>query len=209
MIDLYAIGTSNGQLAAIMLEETGSEYAVQPLDMMKGEHLQPAFLSINPVGKIPAIIDHDGAGGETVTVFETLAIALYLCDKTGKLMPKDLAKRALAYKWAAVAVADLAPVLSMQFQLTRNVPDTCGPSNEYLLKQADRFLRAIDGRLGEAKYLADEFSFADIHVFTIAATSSSRMPDGIEPYPNIKRWREVVAARPAVQRGMKAMPAFS
>ncbi len=89
MIDLYAIGTYNGRMAAIMLEETECAYAVQPLDMSKGEHLAPPFLAINPVGKIPAIIDHDGPDGETVTVFETLAIALYLCDKSGKLMPPD------------------------------------------------------------------------------------------------------------------------
>lgn len=206
MIDLYAIGTNNGQLAAIMLEETGCAYAVKVLDMMKGEHRAAPFLAINPVGKIPAIVDHDGPGGEAVTVFETLAIALYLCDKTGTLMPADLASRALAYKWAAVSAANLAPTLSVQFQLRRNVPDTSGPSLEYLDTQVDRFLTAFDNRLAEAEYLAVEFSFADVQVYTIAASLGPRLPKGFEPYPNIRRWCDAVGARPAVQRGMNAFP---
>ena len=206
MIDLYAIGTSNGQLAAIMLEETGCAYTLQPLDMMKGEHRAPRFLAINPVGKIPAIVDRDGPGGETVTVFETLAIALYLCDKTGKLMPADLAGRALAYKWATVAAADLAPALSAQFQLRRSVPDTSGPSIEYLDTQVDRFLTVFDNRLAAAEYLAGEFSFADVQVYAGTATLGPRLPKGLEPYPNIQCWCDAVGARPAVQRGMNAMP---
>lgn len=209
MIDLYAIGTNNGQLAAIMLEETGCAYTHQPLDMMKGAHREPAYLAINPVGKIPAIVDHDGPDGATVTVFETLAIALYLCDKTGKLMPADLANRALAYKWAAVAAADLAPTMSVMFQLRRNVPDTSAPSLEYLDTQVDRYLATFEGRLAEAEYLADEFSFADVQVYPIIASLVPRLPKGLEPYPNIQRWSDAVAARPAVERGMNALPPLS
>ena len=206
MIDLYAIGTFNGRLAAIMLEETECAYTVQPLDMSKGEHLAPPFLAINPVGKIPAIIDHDGPDGETVTVFETLAIALYLCDKSGKLMPADLAGRAHAYKWATVVAADLAPTLSAQFQIRRNAPDTCGPSVEYLDRQVDRFLTAFDGRLAEADYLAGGFSFADVQLYALALNLGRNLPKGLEPYPNIQRWCDAVGARPAVQRGMDALP---
>lgn len=209
MIDLYAIGTNNGQLAAIMLEETGCKYTLQPLNMMKGEHRQAPFLAINPVGKIPAIVDHAGEGGEDVTVFETLAIALYLCDKTGKLMPADLANRALAYKWAAVGAADLAPTLSAMFQLRRNVPDSCGPSLEFLDTQIDRFLTAFDNRLADAEYLAGEFSFADVQVYPIVVSLIPRLPKGLEPYPNIKRWSDTVGARAAVQRGMNALPPLS
>lgn len=209
MIDLYAIGTNNGQLAAIMLEETGCAYTHQPLDMMKGEHREAPFLAINPVGKIPAIIDHDGPGGETVTVFETLAIALYLCDKTGKLMPADLANRALAYKWAAVAAADLAPTMSVMFQLRRNVSDTCDPSIEYLGTQVDRYLAAFEGRLAETDYLAGEFSFADVQVYPIVASVAPYLDKGLEPYPNIQRWTDAVGARPAVERGMNALPPLS
>jgi GST-like protein len=209
MIDLYAIGTNNGQLAAIMLEETGCPYTHQPLDMMKGAHREPAYLAINPVGKIPAIVDHDGPDGETVTVFETLAIALYLCDKTGKLMPSDLANRALAYKWAAVAAADLAPTMSVMFQLRRNVSDTCGPSIEYLGTQVDRYLATFEGRLAEADYLAGEFSFADVQVYPIVAGVTPNLPKGLEPYPNLQRWSDAVRARPAVERGMTALPPLS
>ncbi len=206
MIDLYAVGTANGQKAAVMLEETGCAYEIQPFDMMKGDHLATPYLAINPIGKIPAIIDRDGPGGREVTVFETLAIALYLCEKSGKLMPSDAVARALAWEWACVATANLAPALSYQFQFTRNLPDTSGPSIEYLLGQADRFFKAIDGRLAEAVYVAGEFSFADVQIYPIAATSDGRLPDGLAPYPNVRRWCDSVAARPAVERGMGAMP---
>lgn len=209
MIDLYAIGTNNGQLAAIMLEETGCAYTPRPLDLKKGEHRAPAFLAINPVGKIPAIVDRDGPGGETVTVFETLAIALYLCDKTGKLMPADLANRALAYKWAAVAAANLAPTMSIQFQLRRNVPDTSGPSREYLGTQVDRYLATFENRLAEAEYLAGEFSFADVQVYPIVVSVAPYLDKGLEPYPNLQRWCDAVRARPAVERGMNALPPLS
>lgn len=206
MIDLYAIGTNNGQIAAIMLEETGCEYTHHPLDMMKGEHRAPPYLAINPVGKIPAIVDHDGPGSGDVTVFETLAIALYLCDKTGKLMPGDLANRALAYKWAAVSAADLAPTLSAMFQLRRNVPETCDPSIEYLGTQIDRYLTTFENRLADAEYLAGEFSFADVQVYPVVVSLIPRLPNGLEPYPNIQRWCDAVSARPAVQRGVNALP---
>ena len=205
MIDLYGIGTNNGQIAAIMLEETGCEFAVNVLDMMNGAHRAPDYLAINPIAKIPAIIDHDGPGAP-VTVFETLAIALYLCDKTGKLMPADLANRALAYKWAAMCAANLSPTMSTQFQLRRSVPDTSGPSLEYLDTQVDRYLGPFDGRLAEADYLAGEFSFADVQVYPIVASLAPRLPKGLEPYPNIRRWCDAVAARPAVQRGKTAFP---
>ncbi len=144
MIDVYGIGTANGQKAAIMLEETACEYEIKIVDMFKGEHLAEPFLSLNPIGKIPAIVDRNGEGGKSVTVFETLAIALYLCDKTGHMIPKDARARAEAWEWACVAATDLSPVLSIQFQLTRNIPDHCEPANEYLFTQATRFLKAVE-----------------------------------------------------------------
>jgi GST-like protein len=186
-----------------MLEETGCAYAVKILDMTKGEHRAPPYLAINPVGKIPAIVDHDGPGGGTVTVFETMAIALYLCDKTGKLMPTDLADRALAYKWAAVAAANLTPTLSAISQLRRNAPDTSGPSIEYLNTQVNRYFATFENRLAEADYLAGEFSFADVQAYPIVAP---RLPTGLEPCSNLQRWCDAVGARPAVRRGMNALP---
>ena len=206
MIELHAIATANGQKAAIMLEECGLDYEVKLLDMAGGAHKSDEYLAMNPVGKMPVIVDRDSEGGKPVTVFETLAIALYACDKSGKMMPKDAAGRAAAWEWAAACATNLAPALSFQFQLTRAVPDTSGPAIEYIVGQAARLLKAIDTRLGDAEYLAGEYSFADVQVYPVAATSGMRMPEGLAPYPNIRRWCDAVAARPAVTRGMNVMP---
>ena len=206
MIELHAIATANGQKAAIMLEECGLDYEVKLLDMAGGAHRSEEYLAMNPVGKMPVIVDRDGPGGKAVTVFETLAIAAYACDKSGKMMPGDAAARAAAWEWAAACATNLAPALSFQYQLTRAVPDTSGPSIEYILGQAARQFKALDTRLGDAEYLAAEYSFADVQVYPVAATSGMRMPEGLAPYPNIRRWCDAVAARPGVTRGMNVMP---
>ncbi len=206
MIELHAIATANGQKAAIMLEECGLDYEVKLLDMAGGAHRSEEYLAMNPVGKMPVIVDRDGPGGKAVTVFETLAIAAYACDKSGKMMPGDAAARAAAWEWAAACATNLAPALSFQYQLTRAVPDTSGPSIEYILGQAARLFKALDTRLGDAEYLAAEYSFADVQVYPVAATSGMRMPEGLAPYPNIRRWCDAVAARPGVTRGMNVMP---
>ena len=206
MIELHAIATANGTKTAIMLEECGLDYEIKLLDMAGGAHKTDAYLAMNPVGKMPVIVDRHGPGGKPVTVFETLAIAAYACDKSGKMMPRDAAARAAAWAWAAACATNLAPALSFQFQLARAVPDTSGPAIEYILGQAARLFKAIDVRLGEAEYLAGEYCFADVQVYPVAATSGARMPDGLTPYPNIQRWCDAVAARPAVTRGMNAMP---
>ena len=206
MIELHAIATANGTKTSIMLEECGLEYEVKLLDMAGGAHKSDEYLAMNPVGKMPVIVDHDGAGGKPVTVFETLAIAAYCCDKSGKMMPGDAAARASAWEWAAACATNLAPALSFQFQLARAVPDSSGPAIEYIVGQADRLFKAIDLRLSEAEYLAGEYCFADVQVYPVAATSGMRMPDGLAPYPNIRRWCEAVALRPAVVRGMNVMP---
>ncbi len=95
------------------------------------------------------------------------------------------------------------------FQLRRSVADTCGPSLEYLGTQADWYLAVFEGRLADSDYLAGEFSFADVQTYPIIASLVPRLPKGPEPYPNIQRWSDAVSARPAVARGMNALPPLS
>ena len=206
MIELHAIATANGQKAAIMLEECGLDYEVKLLDMGGRRAPVRGILGDEPGRQDAGHRRRDGPGGKAVTVFETLAIAAYACDKSGKMMPGDAAARAAAWEWAAACATNLAPALSFQYQLTRAVPDTSGPSIEYILGQAARLFKALDTRLGDAEYLAAEYSFADVQVYPVAATSGMRMPEGLAPYPNIRRWCDAVAARPGVTRGMNVMP---
>lgn len=206
MIELHTIATANSTKTSIMLEECGLEYEVKHLDMAGGVHKSAEYLAMNPVGKMPVIVDHDGAGGKPVTVFETLAIAVYCCDKAGKMMPGNAATRASAWEWAVACVTNLAPALSFLFQLARAVPDSSGPTIEYIVGRADRLFKEIGLRLSKAEYLAGEYCFADVQVYPVAATSEMRMPDGLAPYPNIHRWCDALPLRPAVVRGINVMP---
>lgn len=202
MIDFYAVATANGQKAAIMLEEVGVDYRTHLIDLIKGEHKSPDYLAINPVGKVPAIIDRD-TGGDPVTVFETGAILLYLAEKTGKLMPTAAAERAAMHVWMHVVAAGASPAFTGQFIFGTLAQEKVPSAIAYFLAEAARFLEAIDGRLAEAEYLAGgSYSIADILAYPVAVTSAGRLEDGLDPYPNIRRWRDQLAPRPAIQRGM-------
>ncbi len=202
MIDLYTVATANGQKASIMLEEVGLPYRTHVIDLMKGQHKSPDYLAINPVGKVPAIIDHD-TGGDPVTVFETPAILIYLAEKTGMLMPSDPAARAQMFIWFSVICAGVSPAFTGQFIFGTMAPEKIPYAIQYFDGEVARFLTALDGRLAKADYLAgDAYSIADVIAYPVAATSVPRLKDGIAPYPNLKRWADLVAQRPAVQRGM-------
>jgi GST-like protein len=207
MIDFYGFGTANGQKVAIMLEETGLPYALKPLEMMKGAHKAPEYLAINPVGKMPAIVDHEGPGGRPLKVFETLAICLYLGEKARKLVPSDPAERALAYEWSCVALSDLGPAFSAQFNLKNLKADTTA-AVDYYVQQVHRFLNTFEGRLAESPYLAGrDYSVADVQLYPMITVSGKRLgPDGLKPYPKMLAWRERIAQRPAVKRAEAVLP---
>lgn len=107
MIDFYTAATSNGQRVAITLEETGLPYSVHKLDLPKGDQKKPEFLAINPAGMIPAIVDHDGPGGKPLSLAQSSAIVMYLAEKSGKLLPADAVRRAVARQWLMQACADV------------------------------------------------------------------------------------------------------
>ena len=114
MIDLHTTATANGYKASIMLEEVGLPYRVVDYDLVKGEHMKPEYLALNPVGRVPTIVDHDAADGP-VSVYGTPAILLYLAEKTGQLLPTRPAARAKAYEWLGIVASDIAPAYSGQF----------------------------------------------------------------------------------------------
>ncbi|MBM3502960.1 MAG: glutathione S-transferase family protein [Alphaproteobacteria bacterium] len=207
MIDFFGFGTANGQKVAIMLEETGLPYTLKPLDMMKGAHKSPEYLAVNPVGKMPAIVDHDGPGGKPLKVFETLAICLYLGEKSGKLIPVGLAERALAYEWSCVVLSDLGPAFSAQFNLKNLKADTTA-AVDYYVQLVHRFLRVLDERLAAAPYLAGaEYSYADVQLYPVITVSGKRLGEnGLAPYKHILGWRDRVSQRPAVKRGEAVLP---
>ena len=203
MIDLFTSATANGQKVSVMLEECGLDYRVRLIDLTAGEHLAPAFLTLNPAGKIPAIVDHDGPGGQPFSLAQSLAIILYLAEKTGRLMPTDPRARAEAYRYMALVSSDVSAAFSGLFMFSVLQPDP-GPA-AYFHAQAERQLRVLDQRLGESPYLAGPvFSAADIVAYPVAASSSKMLSGGIADYPHLTRWAAEIGARPAVRRGMEA-----
>jgi glutathione S-transferase len=209
MIDLYTVATSNGQRASIALEECGLAYRVHLMNLPAGDHKKPAFLALNPIGKAPVLVDHDGPGGQPITVFETAAMALYCAEKAGKLIPADLRARTEMMKWIAVCISDLGPAFSAQFWFSGPLKPLAGESaaalEKHFIAQAVAFLGAVDGHLARHEYLAgDAYSLADAMMYPTATSSVSRLPAGaIDHLVHLRRWRDTVGARPGVERGMK------
>jgi len=203
MIDLYTSDTSNGQRVAIMLEECGLEYAVRKFDLMQGEHRNPEFLNVNPAGTIPAIVDHDGPGGNPLALAQSGAILLYLAMKTGSFFPIDPALRAEAFQWFMQATTDCAPASGMIFQLSRLAPEKSPANVAFLEERLRKFLRVVDTRLAGRAHLAGEVSIADLALYPVTA-ARRELIEGDAGFVNLKRWMTTIGDRPAVVRGMRA-----
>jgi GST-like protein len=187
-----------------MLEETRLEYTVHAVNLGNGEQKQPAFLAINPNGKIPAIVDHDGPGGAAVSVFESGAILIYLAEKTGKFLPRDGQARASALEWLMFQMSAIGPMFGQLYYFASQMPEKHRPSIEHFQKEAARIVAVLDGRLAGAEYLAGDYSIADVATYPwIAAALGSGLRHALGEAKHVERWASAVGARPAVQRGMQ------
>jgi GST-like protein len=202
MIDLYTWTTPNGFKISVALEELGLPYKVIPIDIGRGAQFEPAFLQISPNNKIPAIVDQEGPGGKPLSVFESGAILTYLAEKTGRLLPTDPARKWAAVEWLFFQMAGIGPLLGQAGHFRNYAPEKIPYAIDRYTNEARRLYGVLDRRLSDHEFLADEYSIADIAVFPWL-----RKPEvhGVElaEYPHVARWRGVIAARPAVQRGLK------
>jgi GSH-dependent disulfide-bond oxidoreductase len=202
MIDLYTSGTGNGFRAAIALAESGLPHRIHKIDLTKGEQKTPEFLKRNPAGAIPVMVDSDGAGGKEVTVSQSGAIALYLAEKSGKFLPKDAVRRAVAWQWFMQATTDVGPASSMIFMSSGALPDKSPANTAFFENRLLGFLRLCDQQLAGREFLADEISVADLALYPVVA-SRRALIEKAGGMPNLSRWATAMAARPGVQRGMK------
>jgi GSH-dependent disulfide-bond oxidoreductase len=198
MIDLHTWTTSNGRKAFLMLEETGLPYRVVWVDIRKGDQFKPEFLAINPNNKIPAIVDRDGPDGKPYPLFESGAILMYLAEKTGRFLPQDRAGRYRVIQWLMFQMGGLGPMLG-QVNHFREAKEKSPYAIERFAKEATRLYRVVDKRLGEAEYLAGDYSIADMAVFPWLQ-NHKKHDQKLEDYPNIRRWFAAIETRPAVQR---------
>lgn len=197
MIDLYTASTPNGWKASIALEELALPYEVHRIDLKAGDQKRPAFLAINPNGRIPAIVDHDEGD---LAVFESGAILIYLAEKAGRLLPTDLAGRSRALQWLMFQMGGLGPMMGQANVFYRYAPERIPYATERYQRESRRLLEVLDGQLGRHEYLAGEYSIADIANWCWASTHawSGVSVDGL---PHLGRWLEAVGQRPAVRRG--------
>jgi GST-like protein len=204
MIELYGMGSPNVVKVYIALEELGLPYNVHPVDVFTGKQFDEAFLKVNPLAKVPAIVDPDGPGGKPYTVFESGAILLYLAEKTGKLLPKDLAGKYDAIQWMMVQMTTLGPMFGQHVHFMRFAP----PGNDYAKSryatQVHRVLEVIDQRLAGVPYLGgSEYGIADIATYPWARNIPALLgADAAAKFANIARWVATIDARPAVKAAL-------
>ena len=205
MIDLYTWKTPNGRKVSVMLEECGLRYNTHAIDIGKDEQFTPQFLALNPNGKIPALADSQGPDGKPITLFESGAILVYLAGKTGKFLPAADRDKYLALQWLLWQMGGVGPMFGQVHHFLRAAKEQVPYAIGRYTKEKDRLYGVLDRRLGEAEYLAGEYSIADIATYPWVARHEWHKTELVD-FPNVKRWYDAIGARPAVQRGM-AVPA--
>ncbi len=204
MIDLYSWPTPNGHKVHIMLEECGLPYTVHAVDIGAGDQFDPEFLKISPNNKIPAIVDSDGPDGEPISLFESGAILIYLAAKTGRFLPQDVRGKYVALQWLMFQMGGVGPMFGQAHHFRLYAPQKIDYAIDRYTNETKRLYSVLDRRLAEVPYLAGEYSIADIATFPWTRSYANQGVDLAE-YPNVKRWFDAIAARPAVQRGVQVL----
>ena len=202
MIDLYNWHTSNGRKLFIMLEELGVEYRTHAINIMKNDQFTPEFLAINPNGKIPAMIDRDGPGGEPFTLFESGAMLMYLADKHGRFVPpvEDVQNRHVVIQWLMFQMGGIGPMFGQAHHF-RRADKKVEYGIERYTKETRRLWGVLDGHLAGNEWMHGDYSIADMAIFPWTARHEWQ-GIALDEFSNVRRWYEAIASRPAVARAM-------
>jgi len=200
-IELYTFDTPNGRKISVALEEMNLPYVVKVIDIGKDEQFHPEFLKISPNNKIPAIVDRDGPHGKPLSVFESGAILIYLAEKSGKFLPKDIAARVPVLEWLMFQMGGFGPIPGQvhHFLGLNNEEDKRYALDRYM-KETRRLYAVMDKRLASNQFFAGDLSIADFAIIGWAWRHPRHKVD-LSDFPNVKRWYETMMARPGVQRG--------
>ena len=205
MIDVHSWATPNGHKIHIMLEECALPYTVHAVDIGAGDQFKPDFLAISPNNKIPAIVDSEGPDGKPISLFESGAILIYLAAKTGKFLPSDVRGKYETLEWLMFQMGSIGPMLGQAHHFRIYAPEQIEYAVKRYTNEARRLYAVMDKRLASHKYLAgDSYSIADIATWPWTRSWQNQGVD-LDDYPNFKRWFETIAARAAVQRGVKVL----
>jgi len=202
-IELFTFDTPNGRKISVALEEMELPYTVKVVDIRKGEQFSEEFLRISPNNKIPAIIDPDGPGGAPVSVFESGAILLYLGEKTGKFLPRDLRAKIPVLEWLMFQMGGFGPAPGQvhHFVALENEADR-RYGLERFMKETRRLYGVMDRWLAQHEFFAGEISIADFAIVGWVWRHPRHRVDLAE-FPQVARWYQAMMARPGVQRGFQ------
>jgi len=199
MIDLYTSPTPNGWKASVTLEELGLPYEVHTINLSDGDQKKPAFLKLNPNGRIPAIVDRDE---DDLAIFESGAIMIYLAEKTGRLMPADVAGRSRVIQWLMFQMGGIGPMMGQANVFFRYMEEQIPTAISRYQNEVRRLFEVLDGHLENNEYLAGDYSIADIANWCWVRTHnwSGVDTDGLD---HLQRWIGAIYERPAALKGIK------
>ena len=209
MIDVYSWPTPNGHKVHIMLEECGlrlnRDWRAIPINIGQGDQFQPDFLRISPNNKIPALVDPHGPDGKPINVFESGAILVYLASKTGKFLPRSDRDKFEVLQWLMFQMGGVGPMLGQNHHFRLYAPEKIEYAINRYTNEAKRIYGVMDKQLASHKFIAGKtYSIADIAIFPWLRNWQNQGIDFAE-YPHLKAWFDLIAARPAVQRGVQVL----
>jgi GST-like protein len=202
MIDLYTAATPNGHKISIALEELGLPYTVHSTNLLANEQKQPAFLAMNPNGRIPVIVDRDAGD---FTIFESGAILIYLAEKTGRLMPTDAKGRSVVLQWLMFQMSAVGPMMGQANVFFRYFPEKIEPAIKRYQNESRRLFEVLEARLAQVPWLATDYSIADIATWPWVR-SHDWAGVSVDGLPHLQKWMTAMADRPACQRGILIPP---
>lgn len=204
MIDFYYWPTPNGHKIAIALEEFELAHEIKPINILTGEQHDPDFIAISPNNRVPAIVDHDGPDGEPHAVFESGAIFLYFCQKTGKFWPDNAAQQSLVTQWLFFQCANIGPMFGQCGHFRGYASEKVPYAIDRYSGEVQRLYGLLDRRLADNAWIVGEdYTIADMATYPwMDARQQELHGVDIANFPNVARWIDALEARPAVQRGM-------
>src|SRR5579864_4454257 len=199
MIELHYWTTPNGHKITIFLEEAGLPYRIVPVNIGAGDQFKPEFLRIAPNNRIPAIIDHDPAEpGVSISVFESGAILLYLAEKTGRFIPLDLRGRVEVLEWLFWQMGGLGPMAGQNHHFRNYAPEKLAYAIDRYVNETNRLYGVLDRRLADREFVAGDYSIADMAAYPWVVPHE-RQGQKLGDFPDLKRWFDNIAVRPAVK----------
>jgi len=200
MIDLHYWTTPNGHKITIFLEEAQLPYRVIPVNIGAGDQFKPEFLAIAPNNRIPAIVDHDPAGGgQAISVFESGAILAYLAEKTGKFLPADARGRVEVMQWLFWQMGGLGPMAGQNHHFVQYAPEPIAYAIDRYVRETSRLYGVLNKRLADRDYVAGDYSIADMACYPWIVPHEKQQQN-LDDFPHLQRWFAAMATRPAVVR---------